>query len=561
MKITVLKNLYDKYPTYVEVEKVFEKIRTSEVLKELTLKVRELDAEERAEAKKKLPVCLFAGTFLERKNSAIESYSRLVMLDFDKVDVKSLWAELSTHPNVKALWESPSGNGLKALFFVASDDFSGHVKALLKEFPQADQLKDVARATFLSFDPEILVKDCVPYDKVVKSAITDEQKYENLKKWLENKGEKFSQGHRNVLLAKLAGALNRFGVSVEFAKSAVSKDFCSGDFTQREAFNVIESIYNRYPEQHDTESFDNIITPDKTDEILSTTIEVKDTIYLGQVREDLNYVWENGVDKAPTTYFRGLDEIFRPQAGDLNVLTGIGNHGKTAFQTQLDLIKAVKEGHKCVYFSPENFPPTHWYRELIRSYIGKPLESYDFNRMSKKEYDMGMDFVENYFYYVYPPELPTPDYILERFAEVIIKHGVKRVCLDPFNQLNHLMSKRDDIYLAEVLSKFERFAQQMGVYFTVVAHPNKTAKNEDGNYTRPDVYDLTGGSVWNTRPTNLLVYHRPFYSTNKQDPTCEIASLRIKRQMVSGVPGEMVMTYDRKIGRFFENNFNPLPVY
>jgi hypothetical protein len=39
---------------------------------------------------------------------------------------------------------------------------------------------------------------------------------------------------------------------------------------------------------------------------------------------------------------------------------------------------------------------------------------------------------------------------------------------------------------------------------------------------------------------------------------CEISSKKIKRQMISGIPGSVEMVYDRKIGRFFENNFNPL---
>jgi twinkle protein len=117
--------------------------------------------------------------------------------------------------------------------------------------------------------------------------------------------------------------------------------------------------------------------------------------------------------------------------------------------------------------------------------------------MSRKEYELGMDFVKEHFFYVYPPELPTPDYILERFAELVIKHGVKRLKIDPFNQLNHLMQKRDDIYLAECLTKFERFAQQHGVYMTIIAHPNRTQKDDDGNYKSPDVYDINGGPVWN----------------------------------------------------------------
>ncbi len=561
MKVTIFNTLYDKKPRYTDVNEVFEKIKTSAVLKGHTEKLRELATKDEIdEAKKSLPICLFAGSFSERRNSAIKTYSRLVILDFDKLEDKyGLFSELSKNPNILAVWESPSGTGLKAVVLVSSDDYAGHVKALLHEFPLADKAcKDVARATFLSFDPEIFTKEATPYTKVIKDAYSDQQKYDNLKKWLENKGEKFVNGNRNNFIAKLAGAMNRFGLSIDFAKDATSKDFCGGDFSQREGLAVIDRIYNLYPEQFGSASFDNPITPEQEDTYLSATVDAKDIIYLDDVRVDLVKTYDEGLDKAPTTYFPSIDLIYRPLPGDLNVLTGHGNHGKTCLQLQLDLVKAVKEGEKSVYFSPENFPPAYWYRELIRPYIGKPLEKDDPMRMSKKEFEQGMDFVREHFYYIYPPELPTPEYILERFAEAIIKHSIKRVVLDPWNQLNHIMSKRDDIYLAETLSKFERFAQQMGIYFTVIAHPKGTAKQSDGNYSRPDAYDLVGGSVWNSRPTNLFVYHRPFYVTDKSDPTCEITSLRIKRQMISGFPGTSFLSYDRKSGRFFDNNRNPL---
>jgi hypothetical protein len=561
MKVTIFNTLYDKKPRYTDVSDVFEKIKSSPVLKGHTEKLRELATKDEIdEAKKSLPICLFAGSFSERRNSAIKTYSRLVILDFDKLEDKyGLFSELSKNPNILAVWESPSGTGLKAVVLVSSDDYAGHVKALLHEFPLADKAcKDVARATFLSFDPEIFTKEAIPYTKVIKDAYSDQQKYDNLKKWLENKGEKFVNGNRNNFIAKLAGAMNRFGLSIDFAKDATSKDFCGGDFSQREGIAVIDRIYNLYPEQFGSASFDNPITPEQEDTYLSTTVEVHDTIYLGDVREDLLRTYDEGIDKAPSTFFPSIDEIFRPQPGDLNVLIGIGNMGKSQWQKQLDLIQAVKIGGKSAWFGPEEYPPHFWYRELIRSHVGKPLEKEDPKRMTRKEYELSMEFIREHFFYVYPPELPTPEYIIERFAELIIKHGVTRITIDPFNQLNHLMQKRDDIYLAECLTKFERFAQQHGVYFTVIAHPNRTQKDEQGNYKAPDIYDINGGPVWNARSTNITCYHRPFYGVDKSDPTCEISSKKIKRQMISGIPGTTVLTYDRRTGRFFDNGYNPL---
>lgn len=563
MKVTIFNTLYDKKPQYSEVSEIFKKIKTSERLKTLTEKVRELDSESRAEAKKELPICLFAGTFLERKNSAIESYSKLVILDFDKLEDKyGLYKQLTENPNTMAVWESPSGTGLKAVFLVSSEDYSGHVKALLAEWPLADKLKDVARATYLSFDPEIFTKQAVPYTKVIKDAHTDKQKYDNLKKWLENKGDKFINGQRNSFIAKLAGAMNRFGVSADFAKSVVITDFCGGDFSQREACAVIDSIYNRYPEQHGLESFENPITEEKQDEILSASVEIKDIITLEDAREALLEDYDVGIPGGGTTYFPELDQNFRWMKGEVTVLTGQSGMGKTTMLNQLLLIKAVKEGQKFGFLSLEQYPPVYFYRELIRSYIGKPLERERKDRMTRQEYERGMEFVKEHFFYVYPEnDEPTPEYTQARFMELIIKYGIDGVITDPYSSQTHDFSGsngRDDKYIAQMLNKKQRFALQNDVYEITVAHPKNIGKNDDGTYKEPTADSISGGVTWWQRSDNVLCFHRPFVPLDYTDPTCTFGSLKIKKQPLNGRPGKQEFTYDYWKGRYYLNNFSPL---
>lgn len=522
------------------------------------------DKELREELKKELPIICFGGIFTERRASSLVEYSKVICLDFDKVEcLEDLETELKANEHVYALWKSPSGNGLKALVKVSTDNHLGHSLALLKDFPQADPaaIKDVNRGTFLSWDQDLYHNpDAKIYDRVILPKYADDQKYDNLRKWLENKGDQFVNGQRNSFITKLSAAANRFGINKEFLMMKMESDFLNGsDFTTREMTNTVNGIYQRYVNQHNTVVADEIWTDKKVEEVMRVDVKPRDVIYLKDVESDLIKDFNEGTQKAPTTYFPRVDEIFRPMRGDLNVMTGIGNYGKSAWGKQLDLIGAVKNGEKCCYFSPEEFPPIFWYRELVRSYIGKPIEKGDPYRMTEAEFRQGMDFVKTHFIYVYPPQLPTPEYLIERFAEAVIKHGIDRITLDPWNQLLHVMSKRDDIYLGETLSKFERFAQQHDIYLTIICHPNRTHKNDKtGNYDCPDVFDLNGGPVWNARATNLTVYHRPNYQTDKTDATFEFHSKKIKRQMLSGVPGEVSGTYDRRKGRFYLNGMNPL---
>lgn len=566
--ITVFKNLYEKSPKFYHVEQVLELIKSGSSQKDLVEKIRiTIDKNDRDELKKKLPVILFSGTFTSRRIAGLKEYSKLICLDFDNVvDIPTLSDELKRHPSAYSVFLSPSGTGVKALFPVSTDDHNGHIKALFKEFPLADKsTKDVCRATFASYDPELWVnKDAVPYDKILKEAYTDEQKYENLKKWLENRGEQFVNGNRNNFLAKLAGAMNRFGLSIEFTKEVFTRDYVKdgSDFSAREALNVVDSIYTNYRDFYNTQSFDNALSETQADEILNASVETRDIITLGDVREDLLKDYDEGLIGGDTTYYPELDNHFRWMKGEVNVLTGHSGHGKSTLLNQLLLIRAVKAGEKFGFLSMEQYPPVYFYKELIRSYIGKPLEREHSRRMTREEYERGMDFVREHFYYVYPEkDEPTPDYTYARFAELIIKHGVDGVVTDPYNSQSHdygASGGRDDRYIASMLNKAQRFALTNNVYNVIVAHPKNIGKNDDGTYKEPGADSVSGGVSWWQRTDNMLVFHRPSLPLDYQDPTCSLTSVKIKKQPLNGRPGKVLFNYDYNKGRYYLNNYNPL---
>lgn len=563
--ITLFNKLTDtKTKRYITLQQALDGIKNPDSkIKNQIQHLRTANKESQDELKKQLPLVLFGGKFSERRASALIEYSRIICLDFDKIEcLEDLEMELQANPYILACWRSPSNLGIKALVQVSTDNHLAHATALLEDFPLADPnaIKDVCRATFLSWDTNLYQNpNAQIYDRFLLPKYSDEEKYNNLKKWLENKGSKFVNGQRNSFVVKLAAAANRFGVNREFLKQKIFEEFLKGsDFSNREMEAAVNGMYDKYAEQHGTVVADEVWTDSKVNEVLSAEVQPRDIIYLKDVRVDIVSDYEKGVSKGATTYFESVDKIFRRVPGQLNVLSGIGNHGKSSWQQQMDIVDAVKTGGKFAYFGPEGYPAKRWYNQIIQTLVGKSTHLQARNRMSRGELERAMDFVDTHFLYVYPPEMPTPEYMIERFVESIIKHQLKGVTIDPWNQLLHSMQKRDDVYLAEALTKFERFAQQYQVLLTIITHPNRTGKKEDGNYEAPDVYDLNGGPVWNARSTNIYTYHRPYYSTNPNDPTCELIFRKIKDQSLMGVPGTVTLDYDRETFRFYDNGYNPL---
>jgi hypothetical protein len=177
-------------------------------------------------------------------------------------------------------------------------------------------------------------------------------------------------------------------------------------------------------------------------------------------------------------------------------------------------------------------------------YIGDDCTPKNSNRVSIELYEQVYDWISKHFFFVYPKDiLSTPEYIKERFLELIIKEQVNGVIVDPFNQMDNDYSKtggRDDKYLEVVLADFKRFAQINDIPFIVVAHP-KAIRNKDpqGNYECPDVFDLAGGAMWNNKCDNIMIYHRPFRGSDPQATNCELQVKKIRRQKIVGSVGTL----------------------
>ncbi len=120
-----------------------------------------------APLKKKLPAVMWSGRFSNRETPADEKlsvYSSLLCGDLDDLGERlpAVHAKLEKSPHLWAMFISPTGNGLKAVFRVAADAskhlasyraVAKHVLELTGEKIDG-ACKDVARLCFISHDPD-----------------------------------------------------------------------------------------------------------------------------------------------------------------------------------------------------------------------------------------------------------------------------------------------------------------------------------------------------------------------------------------------------------------------
>lgn len=581
--ITAFKNIWSKEPHYISVELALNRIKNGNS-KKLVEEIRNtLDKEKAAELKKNLPCICFSGKFgSDRKDEQIITHSKYLVLDFDNVyELRDKQTEIISNPFVYACWVSPSGNGLKALVKIADGKkHREHFEALEEIFPEIDRSgKNTSRVCYESFDSEIYINPNAEVFKKIKKTekvvtferTTDDHKiFKNLLTWLTNKSEAFVTGERNNFIFKLACACCRYGIPEQTANGLIHNEFVSNsEFTNREADSAISSAYRVNSKNYGSASFDKEQLVDK---ITRKEVEVekvvfdeegklKDVIYGIDVKEQALSLYETGYAAVNGIGVKEMDDSFKPKKGEITVLTGIGNYGKSSWKKWYQAMRMILYGEKFATFSPEDNPPEEYYHDFVEILLGCDCTPSNPNRPSRQVYEYTYDFVCKHIFYVYPKNVtPTPQYIMEVFLQLIVKEGVDGVDIDPFNQLanNYQNFGGRDKYLEWVLSLFSRFSQINNVYFWIIAHPIKMLKSSDGNYPCPDVFDIADGALWNNKLDNILVYHRPYGQTDPQNPTCEFHSKKIRRQKIVGKKGFFLFEMLFRTRRFFFNGLDPL---
>ena len=581
--ITIFKNIFSKEPHYITIETALKRIQDGNS-KNLVAEIRNtLDKEKANKIKLNLPSVCFSGKFgADRKDEQLIQHSGFIVLDFDNIsELREKQTEIISQSFVYACWVSPSGNGLKALIKIAQGTkHREHFQALQDVFPDIDRSGiNVSRVCYESFDPEIYInteaevfKKTKKTEKIVQYERNDDDQkiFKNILTWLSNKNEAFVTGERNNFIFKLASACCRFGISEMTANMMINSEFITNsEFTKSEADRAIRSAFKKNANLAGSASFDKETLVDKVTRkeievekaVFDEGIKLKDVIYGIDVKEQALSIYDNGYAQTDGINVHELDERFKPKRGEITVLTGIGNYGKSSFKKWYQAMRILIYGEKFATFSPEDNPPEEYYHDFVEIILGCDCSPANPNRPSRQVYETVYDLVCQHIFYVYPKDVsPTPQYIMEVFLELIVKENVDGVDIDPFNQLTNEYQKfsRSDKYLEWVLSVFSRFAQINNVYFWIVAHPIKMAKANDGNYPCPDVFDLTDGAMWNNKMDNILVYHRPFAQTDPQNPTCEFHSKKIRRQKIVGKKGFTVFEMVFKTRRFFFNGLDHL---
>ncbi|GBF88530.1 hypothetical protein Rsub_01245 [Raphidocelis subcapitata] len=216
--------------------------------------------------------------------------------------------------------------------------------------------------------------------------------------------------------------------------------------------------------------------------------------------------------QAHSTGWHSVDELFRVTPGELTLVTGVPNSGKSEWLDALAVNLAERHGWRFALCSLEKRPRDHA-RQLVEKRAGKPMlrAAYagDTPRMSHEELAVAFDWLDRHFVVIHSSDdaMPSLDWVLEKARAAVVKFGVRGLVLDPYNELDHSrpQGKNEHEYISEFMARLRQFAKSNGVHVFLVAHPKQRA-NWRGE--APNLMDISGGANFFAKCDNGIVVHR-----------------------------------------------------
>ncbi|XP_015577268.2 twinkle homolog protein, chloroplastic/mitochondrial [Ricinus communis] len=265
-----------------------------------------------------------------------------------------------------------------------------------------------------------------------------------------------------------------------------------------------------------------------------------------------------GLEYGASTGWSSLDGLYNVMPGELTIVTGVPNSGKSEWIDALlcNLNRSV--GWKFALCSMENRVREHA-RKLLEKRIKKPffdaryasdIDGQFVKRMNVEEFEEGKQWLADTFYLIRceDDKLPSVDWVLKLARAAVLRHGVRGLVIDPYNELDHQrpISMTETEYVSRMLTLIKRFAQHHLCHVWFVAHPRQL-QNWTGS--PPNLYDISGSAHFINKCDNGIVVHRnrdPEAGAIDQVQIC----VRKVRNKVVGTIGDAFLSYNRVTGEY-----------
>jgi twinkle protein len=280
--------------------------------------------------------------------------------------------------------------------------------------------------------------------------------------------------------------------------------------------------------------------------------ELTGIVYAHQLHDQFVDLYDKGLPPGDKIGLREFDDLASFAPGQLTIVTGVPQHGKSDFVDQIALRLSISHGWKFGVFSPENFPTHLYLSKMAEKIVGLSFRDTKepYSRMTLAQAERAHEFINDNFYFIQPPDEDVSlDNILLHAKKLVRRYGIKGLIIDPWNKLDHQYTNSETQYISRSLDQLIKFNHNNGVHTFLVAHPAKLPKDKTtGNVEIPNLYQISGSAHFFNKCDNGLVVYR-YFSENPEDRKTEIHIQKFKFKHL-GSQGVATTKYDLLCGRF-----------
>jgi twinkle protein len=246
---------------------------------------------------------------------------------------------------------------------------------------------------------------------------------------------------------------------------------------------------------------------------LAKPLPIEGVFSVLDLSEKIQRLYEHGWEKGTETGWAEMDRFYTVRPGELTVITGMPNSGKSNLLDALLINLATQQGWQFALFSPENQPLEDHMARMMEKYVRLPFASGPHLRMTQERKNEAQAWLADHMYWILPDDDAdwTIDTVLNRAKALVLRKGIRGLVVDPWNELEHELPPgiTETIYIGQMLRRVRQFARRHSVHVWVVAHPQKIYR-QDGKYPVPTLYDISGSANWRNKADNGLVIWRDF---------------------------------------------------
>ncbi|XP_040380894.1 twinkle homolog protein, chloroplastic/mitochondrial [Oryza brachyantha] len=268
---------------------------------------------------------------------------------------------------------------------------------------------------------------------------------------------------------------------------------------------------------------------------------------------DNYYLGIRGDELGVPTGWNSMDELYKVVPGELTVVTGVPNSGKSEWIDALLCNINDQVGWKFVLCSMENKVREHA-RKLLEKRIKKPFFDARYGgsaeRMSIEEFEEGKQWLNETFHLIRCEDdcLPSINWVLELAKAAVLRYGVRGLVIDPYNELDHQRpsNQTETEYVSQMLTKIKRFAQHHSCHVWFVAHPRQL---HNWNGGPPNMYDISGSAHFINKCDNGIVIHRNRDPNSGPVDVVQVCVRKVRNKVIGQI-GDAFLSYDRVSGEF-----------